>query len=81
MKACLDVLLREYYRPDPCIGCKEVYLVNVVDALTSELLNLASVRALKRREAAYIKQLEKMQRVRRHVESNNLVLSAVLVEL
>lgn len=81
MKASLDVLLREYYRPDPRICCKEVYLVNVVDALTGELLHFTSVRALKRREAANIKRLEKMRRVRRHAESNNLVISAVLVEL
>jgi hypothetical protein len=49
--------------------------------LAGELLNLTSVRALKRREAAYIKWLEKMRRVRRHTESNNLVLSAVLIKL
>jgi hypothetical protein len=81
LEACLDVLLREYYRPDPRIGCKEVYLINIVDALAGKLLNLTSVRALKRREAAYIKRLEEMRRVRRHAESDNLVLSAVLVEL
>src|SRR3712207_7773708 len=52
--------------------------VNVVDALICELLNLTPVRPLERRETAYIKRLEKMRRMRRHAESNNLVLSAVL---
>lgn len=60
MKACLDIPLSENRLPDPYIDCEEVYLVNVVDALAGELLNLASVRPLKRREAAYIKRLEKM---------------------
>ena len=81
MKTCLDVLLREYCWPDLLIDCKEVYLVNVVDALAGELLDLTSVRPLEWQEAAYIKRLEKMRRVRRHAESNNLVLGAVLVEL
>ena len=54
LKACLDILLRKNYWLDPCIGCEEVYLVNIVDALAGELLNLTSVRALKRRVAAYI---------------------------
>jgi hypothetical protein len=81
LKACLDVLLRENCWPDLLIDCEEVYLVNVVDALVGELLNLTSVRPLKRREAANIKRLEKMRRVRRHAEGDNLVLGAVLVEL
>lgn len=81
MKASLDVLLREYYRPDPRICCKEVYLVNVVDALIGKLFYFTSIRALKQREAANIKRLEKMQRVKRYAESNNLVISAVLVKL
>ena len=53
----------------------------MVDALAGELLNLTPVRALKRREAANIKRLENMRRVRRHTESDNLVLGAVRVEL
>ena len=81
MEACLDVLLCEYCRPNLLIDRKEIYLVNVVDALAGELLDLTSVRPLKRREAANIKRLEKMRRMRRHIESNNLILSAVLVEL
>ena len=40
-----------------------------------------TVRALKRREAAHIKWLEEVRRVRWHTESNNVVLCAVLVEL
>ena len=54
LEACLDVLLRKYYRLDPRVGCKEIYLVNIVDTLASELLSLTSVRALERREAAHI---------------------------
>jgi len=81
LEACLDILLRENCWPDLLINCKEVYLINMVDALAGELLNLTPVRALKWREAANIKRLEKMRRVRRHAESNNLILSAVLVEL
>jgi hypothetical protein len=53
----------------------------VVDALAGELLDLVTVRALKRREAAHVKWLEEMRRVRRHTESNNVVRCAVLVEL
>ena len=80
-KACLDVLLRKNRWPDLLIDCKEVYLVNVVDALAGELLNLTSVRALERREAANIKRLKKMRRMRWHAESDDLVAGAVLVEL
>jgi hypothetical protein len=36
------------------------YFVDVVDALAGELLDPAIVRALKRREAAYIKWLEEV---------------------
>ena len=48
---------------------------------STELLNLTSVCALEQREAANIKRLEKMRRMRRHAESDDLVLGAVLVEL
>ena len=53
----------------------------MVEALAGELLYLTSVRALKWGEAAYIKRLEKMRRVRRHAESNNLIISIVLIKL
>lgn len=41
-----------------CIDCEKVYLIDMVDALMGELLNFTSVRALKWREAAYVKRLE-----------------------
>ena len=53
----------------------------MVDVLTGELLNLTPVRALKWREAAYVKRLEEVRRMRRHIESDNLVLGAVLIKL
>jgi hypothetical protein len=81
LEASLDVLLREYCRPDPYIDREEVYLVYMVDALASELLDFVTVRALKRRETAHIKWLEEVRRVGWHAESNNLVLCTVLVEL
>ena len=77
----MDILLRKYSRPDPCIGYKEVYFINIVDALAGELLNLTSVRALKRGVAAHIKQLEEMRGMWRHAERDNLILGAVLVEI
>jgi hypothetical protein len=40
-----------------------------------------TVRALERREAAYVKWLKEVRRVRWHTESNNVVRCAVLVEL
>jgi hypothetical protein len=49
--------------------------------LAGELLDLVTVRALKRREAAHVKWLEEVRRVRWHTESNNVVLRTVLVEL
>jgi hypothetical protein len=39
-----------------------------------------SVRYLKRREAANIKRLEKVEGVRRHAESNNLIILAELIK-
>jgi hypothetical protein len=73
LKASLDVLLCEYSWLDLCIDREKVYLVNVVDALAGELLDLVTVRAFKRREAAHIKWLEEVRRVRWHTESNNVV--------
>ena len=81
MKACLDILLSKNYLLDLYIDCEEVYLINIVDALTGELLNLTPIRALEWREAAYIKWLEEMRRMRRYTESDNLILGAVRVEL
>jgi hypothetical protein len=57
LEASLDILLREYCRPDLCIDCEEVYLVDMVDALASEIMDLVTIHALKWREAAYIKRL------------------------
>ena len=53
----------------------------MVDALAGELLDLVTVRALKRRKAAHVKWLEEVRRVRWHTEGNNVVRCAVLVEL
>ena len=47
MKACLDILLSKNYLLDPYIDYKEVYLINIVDALIDKLLNLTPIRALK----------------------------------
>jgi hypothetical protein len=44
------------------------------------LVSLPTVTNLQRRKTAYIKRLKQMRRVRRHAESNNLVLLAVLLE-
>jgi hypothetical protein len=52
----------------------------VVDALAGELLDLVTVHALKRREAAYVKWLEDVRRVRWHTEGDNIVRCAVLVK-
>lgn len=60
---------------------KSNYLVNMVGALAGELLNLTSVRALKRRVAAHIWRLEEMKGMSWHAESKNLVLCAILVEI
>ena len=51
------------------------------DSLACKLSNLIPVRCLKRREAANIKRLQEMGRMRRHTETNNLVLCTVLVKL
>ena len=77
----MDVLLCEYSRPDLCIDCEKVYLIDVVDALAGELLDLVTVRVLERREAAHVKWLEEVRRVRWHTESDDVVRCAVLVEL
>jgi hypothetical protein len=79
--ASLDVLLRESCWPDLCIDREEVYLIDVVDTLEGELLDLVTVRALERREAAYIKRLEEVRGMSWHAESDNLVLCTVLVKL
>jgi len=81
LEASLDVLLREHSRLDPCVDLEEVYLVNMVDALASQLLDLMAVRSLERREAAYIKWLEEVGGIGWHTESNDLVLCTVLVKL
>ena len=52
----------------------------MVDLVKHQVLSLAPVRLLKRRETTYVKRLQEMRRVRRHTESNNLVLLAVLLE-
>jgi hypothetical protein len=41
---------------------------------------LAAITDLQQRKTAYIKRLQQMRRVRRHTESNNLVLLTVLLE-
>jgi hypothetical protein len=43
------------------IDCKKVYLIYIVDVLVGKLLDLITISALKRREAAYIKRLEKVK--------------------
>lgn len=53
----------------------------MVDALASELLDLVTVCALERREAAHIKRLEEVRGMSWHTESDDLVLCTVLVEL
>ena len=45
-----------------------------------QVLNLATVRLLQRPKAANIKWLEQMRRMRRHVESDNVVLLAMELE-
>lgn len=77
----LDILLRDDYRPDPCIVCEEVHLVNVADALVSELLDLVTVRSLEWGEAGYIKRLQEMGGMSWHAESDDPVLCTILVEL
>jgi hypothetical protein len=52
----------------------------VVDLVAHQVLSLAPVRLLERRETTYVKRLQEMRRVRRHTESDNLVLLAVLLE-
>jgi hypothetical protein len=43
LEAGLDVRLCEYCWPDPCICYKEVYLVNIVDILASQLLDIMAI--------------------------------------
>lgn len=81
LKASLDVLLSEYGRPDLCVALEEVYLVNVVDALASQLLDPVTIRALEWREAAHIKWLKEVRGMGWHTESDDLVLCTVLVKL
>jgi hypothetical protein len=49
-------------------------------AYAGKPLGLAAITNLQRRKTAYIKRLKQMRRVRRHAESSNLVLLAVLLE-
>lgn len=51
------------------------------DALPRELRHLLAVRDLKRREAANIKRLEEVRRMRRYTERDNIVISTELVKL
>jgi hypothetical protein len=52
----------------------------VEDSLVSKLRYLMSIHSLERREAAYIKRLEEVRGVGRHVESNDLVLCTELIK-
>jgi hypothetical protein len=81
LEACLNILLSKYCRPDTCIDRKEVYLIYMVDALAGELLDLVTVRALERREAAHIKRLEEVRGVSWHAESDDVILCTVLIKL
>jgi hypothetical protein len=45
-----------------------------------KIFSLAPIRLLKRGKTTYIKRLQKVRRVRRHTDSNNLILLAVLLE-
>jgi hypothetical protein len=51
------------------------------DALSRKLGHLMAVRNLKRRETTNVKWLEKVRRMWRHTERNNLVLCTELIEL
>jgi hypothetical protein len=53
----------------------------MVDALSRKLGHLIAVRDLKRRETTNVKWLEKVRRMWRHTERDNLVLCTELVEL
>jgi cell division protein FtsI/penicillin-binding protein 2 len=52
----------------------------VVNLAAHHVLGLAATTNLQRRGTAYIKRLQQMRRVRRHAESNNLILFAVLLK-
>jgi hypothetical protein len=52
----------------------------VKDFLARELRHLMSVRHLERREAANIKRLEEVGGVRRHAESDDLIILAELIK-
>jgi hypothetical protein len=52
----------------------------VVDLAAHQVLGLAAIPDLQQRKAAYVKRLEDVRRVRRHTESDNLALLAVLLE-
>jgi hypothetical protein len=69
METRLDVLLFKYSRPDSCIDREKVYPAYMVHASTSELLDLVTVRAPERREAAQSKWLKKVRRVSWQTES------------
>jgi hypothetical protein len=53
----------------------------VKDSLARKLRYLISVQHLKRRVAANVKRLKEVRGVRRHTESNNLVILAELIKL
>ncbi len=52
----------------------------MVDIHLYQVFNLATVRLLQRPKAANIEWLEQMRRMRRHVESDNVVLLAIELE-
>lgn len=51
------------------------------DALAGKFRHLVSIHHLKRRIAANIKRLKEVRGMRRHAESNDFVVFAVLIEL
>jgi hypothetical protein len=51
------------------------------DLIAYQILSLAAIRLLQRRETPYIKRLQEVRRVGRHAESDNLILLIVLLEI
>jgi hypothetical protein len=56
-------------------------LVKHVNLVAHKVLGLAPVRLLESGKTAHIKWLQEVRRVRRHTYSDNLVISAVLLEI
>jgi hypothetical protein len=53
----------------------------VSDPVAHEVFGLAPVRLLQRSKTSHVKRLQKVRRVRRHADSDNVVILAVLLEI